>query len=152
VTADIVVGGWPDVAGTVPSADVVVCHHVLYNVEDLVPFVSALGAHARRRVVCELTAVHPTTGLNGLWRHFWGLERPAGPTADDAVAVLREAGIEPGVERHARPPRTAEAHGAHLVPFVRRRLCLPAERDPEIEAFMGDDFSFPPSEAVTLWW
>src|SRR5437588_5199305 len=44
-------GLWPDVAGDVGPADVVVCHHVLYNVGDLVPFVVALTGHARRRVV-----------------------------------------------------------------------------------------------------
>src|SRR5687768_5058079 len=42
-------GLWPDVAGQVGAADVVVCNHVLYNVGDLVPFVTALTDHARRR-------------------------------------------------------------------------------------------------------
>ena len=40
-------GSWPDVAGQVEPADVVVCHHVLYNVADVVPFVEALSEHAR---------------------------------------------------------------------------------------------------------
>src|SRR5262245_26698484 len=59
VEAATVEGRWPDVAGRVEPADVVVCHNVLYNVPDIVPFVDALTSHARRRVVVELTARHP---------------------------------------------------------------------------------------------
>lgn len=54
-----VLGSWPDVAAQAPVVDVVACHHVLYNVADLEPFVHALTEHARRRVVVELTARHP---------------------------------------------------------------------------------------------
>jgi SAM-dependent methyltransferase len=39
-----VLGDWPDVAEATPVADVVVCHHVVYNVADLAPFVTALDA------------------------------------------------------------------------------------------------------------
>jgi 2-polyprenyl-3-methyl-5-hydroxy-6-metoxy-1,4-benzoquinol methylase len=44
-------GRWPDVAGQAHPADLVTCHHVLYNVPDLAPFIEALTRHARRRVV-----------------------------------------------------------------------------------------------------
>src|SRR6266508_2384534 len=71
-------GRWPEVAGRVDPADVVVCHHVLYNVADLAPFAGALTDHARRRVVVELTDRHPLVGLAPLWRRFHGLERPSG--------------------------------------------------------------------------
>ena len=49
VPAEGVEGRWPEVAGRVGPADVVVCHHVLYNVADLAPFAAALTGHARRR-------------------------------------------------------------------------------------------------------
>ncbi len=52
-------GRWPDVAAAVPEADVVVCHHVAYNVPELAGFARALTGHARRRVVLELTERHP---------------------------------------------------------------------------------------------
>ncbi|HZD66626.1 MAG TPA: class I SAM-dependent methyltransferase, partial [Acidimicrobiales bacterium] len=51
VRAQTVVGSWPTVADEVPPADVVVCHHVLYNVADVGAFAAALADHARRRVV-----------------------------------------------------------------------------------------------------
>src|SRR5204862_2441483 len=74
-------GLWPDVAGRVGPADVVVCHHVLYNVGDLVPFLVALTDHAQSRVVVEMTAEHPQALLNPLWEHSHRLGRPTGPTA-----------------------------------------------------------------------
>src|SRR5438309_2668922 len=71
-----VAGRWPDVADRVPVADVVVCHHVLYNVMELRPFVEALSEHARVRVVVEMTEHHPVEPMNPLWLRFHGLERP----------------------------------------------------------------------------
>ena len=96
VPAEGVEGRWPEVAGRVGPADVVVCHHVLYNVADLAPFAHALTGHARRRVVAELTERHPLVGLGPLWRRFHDLERPTGPGADDPA---RETWIRktPGV-------------------------------------------------------
>src|SRR5215212_531078 len=76
--AEGVQGRWPEVAGRVGPADVVVCHHVLYNVADLAPFATALTGHARRRVVAELTDRHPLAGLRPLWRRFHDLDRPTG--------------------------------------------------------------------------
>src|SRR5581483_5660559 len=52
-------GTWPDIEDRVDPHDVVVCHHVLYNVADLAPFVRALTDKARQRVVVELTDKHP---------------------------------------------------------------------------------------------
>jgi SAM-dependent methyltransferase len=155
-------GTWPSVAEQTPVADVVVCHHVAYNVPDLAPFVQHLTDHARARVVMELTAQHPMSVLNDLWQHFHGLARPSTPTADDAVAVLREVGLAP-----ARVAWEAPALGwfspftrrEDLVAWVRRRLCLPAERDGEIAAALGarilerdGSVGLPPRPVVTLWW
>jgi hypothetical protein len=47
LTAHTVEGRWPDVAGEVPVADVVVCHHVAYNVPDLASFAVALTPATR---------------------------------------------------------------------------------------------------------
>jgi SAM-dependent methyltransferase len=149
VDHEAVQGDWPAGAARVGSADVVVCHHVAYNVADLAPFATALTDHARARVVMELGDRHPRFGANHLWVHFWNVERPTGPTADDAIAVLVEAGIEPAVERWTRPGRAVDR--AARVASLRKYLCLPAERDPEIDALLGDD-PMPAGEVVTLWW
>ncbi len=65
-------------------------------------------------------------------RRTHGLDRPQGPTAGDAVAALRSLGLE--VERQD----WTTSHGGSfeqfqdLVAYTRRRLCLPAGRDPEL--------------------
>jgi hypothetical protein len=152
VTHAQVQGGWPEVAGEVEPADVVVCHHVAYNVADLVPFVSALTTHARRRVVLELTAHHPLTSSNPLWLELHGVVRPTSPTAEDAVAVLEEMGLAVEVERFERPVADAQEELADVVPFVRRQLCVGADRDAEIESLLRRHGRAGLGQAVTLWW
>lgn len=145
-------GTWPEVADRVEAADVVVCAHVFYNVADLEPFVAALTAKARNRVVVELTANHPLASLNQLWRQFHGLERPTGPSADDAVAVLAEMGLDAGIERWEAPGRWETAPREELVAFARRRLCLTPDRDPDVSAALDEKFIAGPRQLVTLWW
>lgn len=149
ITHREVEGLWPEVAGQVTAVDVVVCNHVLYNVGDLVPFVTALTDKARRRVVVEITATHPQSLLNPLWEHFHGLSRPTRPTADDAVAVLRELGLEVGVCEFDGPMRWQNHQHDDVVPFMRRRLCLPPERDAEVAALLPPPV---PRPHVALWW
>ncbi len=140
-----VLGRWPDCAGEAGTADVVVSHHVLHNVVDLPPFVLALTAAARRGVVVEMLGQHPMAWLDPLWERFHDLHRPRPATTDDAVEVLRELGIGPTVTRWERttPPRQDPA-------WVARRLCLPAERVPEVAAAL--DELVRPRIAATLTW
>ena len=139
VAAEGVEGRWPEVAGRVAPADVVVCHHVLYNVADLAPFADALTGHARRRVVAELTDRHPLVGLGPLWRRFHDLERPTGPGADDAVAALEALGLRVARQDWESQDRFGFDDLDELVTFTRRRLCLPADRDPEVAAALLDE-------------
>lgn len=162
LVATTIEGRWPDISDASPVADVVVCHHVAYNVSDIAPFLHALTAHARVRVVLELTAVHPLSVLSPLWLRFHGLARPTSPTADDAVAVLRELGMNPAREDwEVSPQGHAVDTGvdADLVALTRRRLCLPADRDEDIASALaeqataqGGSFRMPPRQLVTLWW
>jgi len=139
-------GRWPDVAidaelaGTpIELHDVAVCHHVFYNVPDLESFVVALTGIARLGAVAVLPRHHPQSAWNEGWLHFWNLKRPDGPTADDAVAVLRALGIEPEVVVVPRPPMSRFADDpAALVDSARLRLCLHRDRNAEIEAWLRD--------------
>jgi SAM-dependent methyltransferase len=152
VAHEEVQGRWPDVADEAPQADVVVCHHVLYNVAALAPFVQALTAHARSRVVVEVTGEHPLAWLRPLWQRFWDFDRPTGPTADDALAALRAVGLDAAMERFAEPSPWQD-FGDELVTLARTRLCLPPNRDPEIQAALHD-LGLPQEQRtlVTLWW
>ena len=145
-------GQWPAVAAHVEPEDVVVSNHVIYNVADLVPFAAALTDHARRRVVLEITAEHPASNLNEAWRALHGLERPTSPTAADAVAVLREMGLDVRSEEGERRLTPAGGTRAEVVAFARRRLCVGPERDPEVDALLGPDFEAPLRRIVTMWW
>jgi len=138
VAAEGVEGRWPEVAGRVAPADVVVCHHVLYNVADLAPFAEALTGHARHRVVVELTDRHPLVDLGPLWRRFHDLERPTGPGADDATAALEALGLRVARQDWESRDRFGFDDFDELVAFTRRRLCLPARRDPEVAAALLD--------------
>lgn len=156
-----VVGTWPAVAGQVLPADVVTCHHVLYNVPDVEPFLAALTSHARRRVVVETTTVHPLTVLSPLWLRFHGLTRPTRPTAADLLAILSEMGLKAGHTEWTRPAEADYASFPELVDVTRRRLCLPPERAGEVEAALVDmgiervrprDLGSSGRDVVTIWW
>lgn len=160
--AQPIAGAWPAVAAQVPVADVVVCNHVVYNVADLEPFVVALSAHARRRVVIELTNRHPTAWMADLWLRFHALSRPTRPNSDDAASLIRGLGYD--VRRHAAvvPRRPGGFRGREdAVASIRRRLCLDAAQDEAVAEALGDRLARdgdhwsaagPLEPLVTLWW
>jgi SAM-dependent methyltransferase len=162
VTARCVLGTWPEVAAQTPAADVVTCHHVLYNVPDLGPFVAELTRHARRLVVAEVTARHPLVHLNDLWLKFHGLRRPQSPTADDLLAILTGMGLRPGHQHWTRPGARDYASFEEITEVTRRRLCLPPERATEVAEALAvsaggseagpDDLASSGREVVTVWW
>jgi SAM-dependent methyltransferase len=156
-----VAGRWPDVAPRVATSDVVTCHHVIYNVPGLGPFLTALTGHARRRVVVETTAVHPLAVLNPLWLRFHCLTRPTRPTAEDLLAIVSEMGLNARHTEWSRPAEADYASFAELVDVTRRRLCLPPQRASEVEAALLDmgiireqpgDLGSSGRDVVTIWW
>jgi SAM-dependent methyltransferase len=164
IKARAIRGAWLEIEAMAPVADVAVCGHVAYNVGDLGPFAVALSAHASRRVVIEMTQRHPLSWMNDLWLLFHDLHRPDGPTAADAETVLQEAGIRPARQDHVRRHDTAGGgfeNRLDAVALIRRRLCLPPERDDEVAEALGDRLAKrgelwtagPPEQTVvTLWW
>lgn len=153
-------GMWPEVAGSVGEADVVVCHHVAYNLPNLDAAVLSMTDKARRRVVMELTSAHPRAAQNFLWPLFHGIERPTRPTADDAIAVIRECGFEAQHEEWNRSDEQAASWDLpELVASIRRYLCLSPDRDPEVADALqghlvtrGEQVGLPSLPVVTVWW
>jgi SAM-dependent methyltransferase len=146
-------GTWPEVAKITPAADLAVCHHVLFNVADIAPFVVALTARARLAVVVEVPVRHPMSAWNEAFRHFWGLERPAAPTHLDLLDAIRELGVAP--EFTTGPRRRLSRHAASpatLVPTARRRLCLSTDRDGELEAWLDGHSPDFVDEVATIRW
>jgi hypothetical protein len=137
----------------------VTCHHVLYNVPSLAPFVTELTGHARRTVIVEVTARHPLVTLNGLWLRFHGLRRPQSPTADDLLRILAGMGLNAGHQRWSRPAGQDYGSLQELAEVTRRRLCLPPERAGEVAAALAETGAAGPAglasagrEVVTIWW
>ena len=150
IRAQTFLGAWPDVARDPPRCDVVICHHVLYNVPDLVPFLTELTAHAKQRVVIELTLHHPLSKLSDAWSRFWSLERPSSPTAQDALAVVLQLGQRAHYESFLALDEKSEVSDRD-VEHTRIRLCLPASRDSDVREFL-ESRTRAPLELATIWW
>jgi SAM-dependent methyltransferase len=159
--ASQVLGSWPAVAATTPPADVVTCHHVVYNVPEPVSFLSELTSHARRRVVVETTAKHPLTTLNPFWLKFHGLQRPVTPVAANLLEILTAMGLRPRSETWTRDGAPDYASFDELVDVTRRRLCLPPQRAGDVGAALAEagidpvhpvDLGSSGREVVTIWW
>ncbi len=147
-------GDWPAVADAVPECDVVVCHHVAYNVAAIVPFLQALNDHARRRVVIEIPMQHPISALSPLWKRFWDLDRPTRPTAEDLYDICLAMGFEARIERWEDPEfgHRSPLSAVDEIRFTRIRLCLPAERSDEVAEALASAGPGRPRELATIWW
>jgi SAM-dependent methyltransferase len=154
---------WQD-AG-VPSADFVLCAHVLYPIADAAEFVLKLDCHATRAcfVVLRETAPDPEP-LGELWRRFHGEPRYLQPGYVEAFDLLHEVGIHANVSVCRIPgPSWAFEDLDRGVAFAREHLILPQseEIDEELRAALkpaliadGALLRLPASEAYAgvLWW
>jgi SAM-dependent methyltransferase len=151
VTSETVLGQWPAVADVTPVADVVTVFHVAYNVGEIVPFLAALNSHARKRVVIEVPILHPMSNMNEGWKHFWDLTRPTVPAAADLITVLAEMGIRANIEFfESEILLDKKVDGANG--FIRRRLCLPEERQGEVDAFIAANPMPERRKLAAIWW
>jgi hypothetical protein len=145
-----VLGTWPAVAAEVGAADVAVCHHAIYRAEEIEAFAGALTASARHRVVIEVSAHSPLSGLDPLWKAFHGIDRPDPLVGDELQAVFEAMGLPVEREDMVLPPRIQEVDGA-LVAFARRRLHVGPDRDAEIEEYLRTR-DVPEHQVVCLFW
>lgn len=146
-----ILGRWPDISPESSQAEVVVCHHVVYNVGDLAPFLVALNDHAKLRVVVELTDRHPQSDLSPLWRTIHGIDRPTGPRAANAAEVAIALGYDVHVERFDKPSLWHEWPRDERIAFARRRLCASPDHDAKISEYL-DRTAGQNRGLVTLWW
>ena len=138
--ARVVSGSWPDVASSVGMHDVAMCANVVYDVQDIGPFLSGLAAVATRAVVVEATPNHPWSHLSPYYRRLHGLDRPAGPTMEDLADVVVEVlGVDPTIERWIQPASMRFADIQELLELIGRRLVVPADRWSEVMDAIGPD-------------
>jgi 2-polyprenyl-3-methyl-5-hydroxy-6-metoxy-1,4-benzoquinol methylase len=84
---------WPLAAPMADQHDVVVCSHVLYPIEDVVPFVRALVASTRCACLITLRLAGIEQAPAGLFRELHGEDRVPQPGFADLCAVLFQLGL-----------------------------------------------------------
>ncbi len=104
----IVESGWLD--ADVEPADVALCSHVVYVIEDIGAFVRKMDNHARRLVMAVVFQASPLSQVYNLWERVHGEKRHALPSLPHFLPVLEELGIQPEVtELDQQPPRTFDS-------------------------------------------
>jgi SAM-dependent methyltransferase len=88
---------WQDAPNDL-SADIVICSHVLYPIQDIVPFLAKLQAATIEVCYIYMRATPIDALTNHIWRHFHGDERCLPPGYIHALDVLYEMGIFASVE------------------------------------------------------
>ncbi len=95
---EVIEGAWPETAAQAPEVDLAISAHVLYPIEDIVPFLRALDGHAGRLCFLDLMAWQPSFDRLGLWEAVYGEARHPQPTYIDAVNVLHQLDCHASVD------------------------------------------------------
>lgn len=92
----VVASTWEDAA--VARADLLICCHVMYGVEDPVPFIAKMERSARERIFImlrEAPLLHPATVVR---ERMLGGDDPRLPRFSDLFMLLVQLGIAPDVD------------------------------------------------------
>jgi Methyltransferase domain len=91
----VVASTWEDAA--VAPADLVICCHVMYGIEEPIPFITKMERSARERVFImmrEGPMIHPAAVVR---ERMLGAEDPPVPRFSDLFMLLMQIGIAPNV-------------------------------------------------------
>jgi SAM-dependent methyltransferase len=115
---------WQDVEGE--QADVVLCAHVLYPIEDASAFLLSLDGSARSACFIAMRDVVPEPEpLGRLWLRFHGNKRRLQPGYMDALNILYEIGIHANLRVFSIPgPTWTFGDLDEAVTFAREHLIL----------------------------
>ncbi len=115
----VVEAAWPE--ASVERADVVLCSHVVYVIENIEPFVRKMHGHARRLVLAVVFQSPPQSQLYALWERVHGEKRHGLPSLPQFLPVLEELGIRPEVtELEPQAPMTFDSFEAAQDSIARR--------------------------------
>ena len=158
----VVEGRWPESKDLVGVHRVAMCAHVVFDVAELGPFLTAMNERAGAAVVIEMTAHHPWVHLGPYYRALHGLERPVGPGWDDLVGVVHEVlRVDPTVEHWQRPTDLWFESVDEIVELYAQRLLIGPDRWPELRALLepgliggpgGYQLGTESRDLVTVWW
>ena len=123
----VVEAAWED--AQVDAADVVLCCHVLYTVQEIEPFVRKLETHARDRVLTVLFKAPPQSQLYSLWQQVHGEDRLPLPSLPEYQEVLSELRIDAKVEiLPPQPPWGFDTYEEALEQLSRRLYLAPGSQ------------------------
>ena len=120
IAVHVVESEWLDAA--VGPADVVLCSHVLYVIQNIGPFVRKLESHARREVLVVMFQAAPQSQLYGLWERVHGEPRNSLPSLPQFRDVLDELGADYDVEELPPDPARGFDSEAEAREMIARRL------------------------------
>ena len=106
----------------VEPADMALCSHVVYVVEDIEPFVRKLERHARRLVLVVMFQSAPQSQLYGLWEQAHGEPRHPLPSLPQFRDVLDELGVTYEVDELPADPARGFDSEAEAREMIARRL------------------------------
>jgi hypothetical protein len=144
---DIYRGRFPEDCPSLHGITVVNASNVIYNVGDVLPFLTQLDVLASTLVVIELTLHHPFYPSNEAFQHFHALSRPDQPTATDLFQIAIELGFAAHLESYPLSYRRTSTTISGLM----TRLSLSQDRTSELEEFLQATPP-PPNPSLLLWW
>ena len=87
----VVASSWP--SDNLPSADVVLCSHVVYPIADIAPFLTALNAAAAQSCYVQMRIGQRESWFAPLFADIWGESRVPTPNALDCFNVAHQLGL-----------------------------------------------------------
>lgn len=150
-----VAGGWPEGAAGL-EADVVMVANVTYFVRDIVPFVKALDAASRRRVIISVWSVPPPNHGAALFELLRGEPQAPAPSYRELLPVLWDLGLLPDVQVLRDPFRGARERPPTRDDAVRMAIQRAgAEHLPDaaaaVEAHFDELFTQVPEGFIPKW-
>ena len=158
----VVEGRWPASTDLVGIHRVAMCAHVVFDVADVGPFLTAMNERAAAGVVIEMTDRHPWVHLGPYYQALHSLERPLGPGWEDLMSVVKEViGIDPSVEHWQRPTDLWFESVDEILELYAKRLLIGPDRWTELRAMLepalvsgpgGFQVGTESRDLVTIWW
>ncbi len=135
---EVIESGWLDArVPQPPRADIALCCHVLYTIQDIEPFVRKLEEHAGRILIVMYQAP-PQSQIYPLWELVHGEPRLALPSLPEFLEVLGQLGIGPEIEVvHTERNRGFDSLETAKEQLARRLYLLPESVEMErLEALL----------------
>jgi SAM-dependent methyltransferase len=124
----------------VEPAELVICAHVVYGIEDIEPFVRKLESHGRERVAVLAYMDAPLSMVSPVWEAVYGEKRVNLPALPELVNVLWEMEIYPNAEMFAPAGQRAAPNRDTALAMLRGMLRVDegTERDERLVVAMDE--------------